>query len=183
MQVRPRDASVHFPALILGILVLTAAIAAAVGAGSANVFGLNAQSIETGENRTEARGWRPGFRASSPGPSSSGRVGANALEEGGNAVDAAVAMAFALAVTHPSAGNVGGGGFLLLRPASGEPAVWDFRETGRPAERADAVGNLPEEGAGSRHGVAGGPRRRARTGLGAGKGKAAAPACRTTGVV
>lgn len=56
------------------------------------------------------------------------RVGAAVLNEGGTAVDAAVATAFALAVTHPTAGNIGGGGFLLFRPASGEPEAYDFRE-------------------------------------------------------
>jgi gamma-glutamyltranspeptidase/glutathione hydrolase len=56
------------------------------------------------------------------------RVGAQALADGGTAVDAAVATAFALAVTHPTAGNIGGGGFLLFRPASGEPSAYDFRE-------------------------------------------------------
>jgi gamma-glutamyltranspeptidase/glutathione hydrolase len=56
------------------------------------------------------------------------QVGIEVMMDGGNAVDAAVASAFALAVVHPAAGNVGGGGFLLVRPAAGKPAVYDFRE-------------------------------------------------------
>src|SRR3954466_1475370 len=55
-------------------------------------------------------------------------VGVAVLKAGGNAVDAAVAVAFALAVTHPTAGNLGGGGFLLLRTAAGESTFYDFRE-------------------------------------------------------
>jgi gamma-glutamyltranspeptidase/glutathione hydrolase len=55
-------------------------------------------------------------------------AGASILHQGGNAVDAAVATAFALAVTHPSAGNIGGGGFMLVRKPSGETAIFDFRE-------------------------------------------------------
>ena len=55
-------------------------------------------------------------------------AGLKILEEGGNAIDAAVAVAFALAVTHPSAGNLGGGGFLLVRMADGTTNFIDFRE-------------------------------------------------------
>ncbi|MEQ8486492.1 MAG: gamma-glutamyltransferase [Pseudomonadales bacterium] len=58
------------------------------------------------------------------------RVGVEVLKEGGTAVDAAVATAFALAVTHPTAGNIGGGGFLVYRPVKGDPVAYDFREVG-----------------------------------------------------
>lgn len=56
------------------------------------------------------------------------QVGADVLWDGGNAVDAAIATAFALAVVHPTAGNIGGGGFILLRNADGTTAAIDFRE-------------------------------------------------------
>jgi gamma-glutamyltranspeptidase / glutathione hydrolase len=55
-------------------------------------------------------------------------VGLAVLKQGGNAVDAAVAVGFALAVTHPQAGNLGGGGFALIRMADGASTFLDFRE-------------------------------------------------------
>ena len=55
-------------------------------------------------------------------------VGVSVLQQGGNAVDAAVAVGFALAVTHPYAGNIGGGGFMLIRFADGRSTFIDFRE-------------------------------------------------------
>ncbi len=74
------------------------------------------------------------------------RAGVEMMRSGGNAVDAAVATGFALAVVHPQAGNLGGGGFLLLRNATGETHFIDFREKAPAAATEnmylDAQGNV-----------------------------------------
>ncbi len=71
-------------------------------------------------------------------------IGAVILDQGGNAVDAAVAVSFALAVSFPRAGNLGGGGFLLYRPPGEAPVALDFREVA-PAT-ADRTMYLDEAG-------------------------------------
>src|SRR6187401_144820 len=64
-------------------------------------------------------------------------VGVAVLQKGGNAVDAAVAMGFAMAATHPFAGNLGGGGFMLIRFADGRSTFIDFREMAPAAATRD----------------------------------------------
>ncbi len=71
-------------------------------------------------------------------------VGLDVLRRGGNAVDAAVAVQFALAVVNPEAGNIGGGGFMVLRTGDGEAAALDFREKAPLAATRDMY--LDEEG-------------------------------------
>ncbi|OYZ89408.1 MAG: gamma-glutamyltransferase [Rhizobiales bacterium 17-65-6] len=74
------------------------------------------------------------------------RVGADILRRGGNAVDAAVAVGYALAVVHPCCGNLGGGGYMLVRLADGRATFIDFREVAPGAATAgmflDGDGNL-----------------------------------------
>jgi len=57
-------------------------------------------------------------------------VGIEILKQGGNAIDAAIATAFALQVVHPQAGNIGGGGFLVFMDDKGESTTIDFRRAG-----------------------------------------------------
>jgi gamma-glutamyltranspeptidase/glutathione hydrolase len=90
------------------VLIACAVVSAPIGAGSVPV---------------RARG---GMVASQNALASA--IGADAIKDGGTAIDAAVATAFALAVVHPTAGNIGGGGFLVYRPASGQAVTYDFRE-------------------------------------------------------
>lgn len=73
-------------------------------------------------------------------------IGAKILAEGGNAIDAAVAVQWALAVCHPQAGNIGGGGFMVLRLADGTSTTLDFREEAPGAASAtmyqDSLGKV-----------------------------------------
>src|SRR6516225_4007498 len=64
-------------------------------------------------------------------------AGVEIMKAGGNAVDAAVAVGFALAVTHPEAGNIGGGGFMLFRCPDGEVHFLDYREKAPAKATAD----------------------------------------------
>lgn len=77
------------------------------------------------------------------------QIGVDILKRGGNAVDAAIAMAFGLQVTYPSAGNIGGGGFMLVRMADGRATAIDFRETApaaaTPEVYLDKSGNVIPE--------------------------------------
>ncbi len=98
-------------------------------------------------NATNASGQsyaRNGLVASSSKLAS--EVGIDILKKGGNAIDASVATAFALAVTHPSAGNIGGGGFLVFMDSTGSATTIDFREKAplkaSPEMFLDNAGNL-----------------------------------------
>ena len=76
----------------------------------------------------------------------SSEAGASVLAKGGNAIDAAVATAFSLAVTYPAAGNIGGGGFMVVRMADGSATTFDYREKAplkaTPTMYLDAKGEI-----------------------------------------
>src|SRR5215212_9799812 len=105
---------------------------------------MSLSAITAQQNDTSIVSSRSGMVVSTSAPASD--VGAAILRKGGNAVDAAVATAFALAVTHPSAGNIGGGGFMVIRPAKGAPITIDYREraplASTPTMYLDSTGKI-----------------------------------------
>jgi gamma-glutamyltranspeptidase / glutathione hydrolase len=97
--------------------------------------------VSSSSRRTTASGWREPVRAPYAMVASTSRfaseIGVEVMKRGGNAVDAAVAIAFALAVVYPEAGNLGGGGFMLIRLRDGKTFAIDYREVAPLAARRD----------------------------------------------
>ncbi|HEY6308601.1 MAG TPA: gamma-glutamyltransferase [Candidatus Angelobacter sp.] len=112
--------------LILQLIALAATIPWAIGEGLRPVHAKSAMVVSVHEEAS--------------------KVGVEIMRQGGNAVDAAVATGFALAVVHPAAGNIGGGGFMLVRLANGQVHFLDYREKAPKAATRDmyldAQGNV-----------------------------------------
>src|SRR5450432_1191416 len=115
-------------------------------AASANAASAQTKPAEVSELVGGAGSMRAEFGAVTSVEPAATRAGVGVLEHGGNAVDAAVAIAYALAVTHPSAGNLGGGGFMLVRPKGGPTVALDFRETAPGALTRDAFDAMEKSG-------------------------------------
>src|SRR6478672_3965301 len=109
----------------LRLLLVTSLTAGMIGFRSSKLFDQTGQVTALAASRDPVRA-RHGIVASTNEEAS--RVGVDVMKRGGNAIDAAIAVAFALAVTHPAAGNLGGGGFMMIRLKNGKTTAIDYRE-------------------------------------------------------
>ncbi len=131
----------HRPALPLLLAAILAACGAPAGSPApATPAGVNSEWPMLGKARV-AEGRRAMVVSGSPIASA---VGRDILQQGGNAVDAAVAVGMALAVVHPEAGNIGGGGFMIIRMGDDSVHALDYRE--KAAGRATRDMYLDQDG-------------------------------------
>jgi gamma-glutamyltranspeptidase / glutathione hydrolase len=110
------------PAILLQLSLAAAAAAAVVSCSRSDTSAVPATELVSGPTITAQRGMVVSASAIAS------EVGRDVLVRGGNAVDAAIATGFALAVTYPVAGNIGGGGFMVIRFPDGRATTFDFRE-------------------------------------------------------
>lgn len=134
-------------------LVLSLACARRIAPGATPAPGIAAEWPYLGKARVTSA---PKAIVVSGSPIAS-KVGREILRQGGNAVDAAVAVGFALAVVHPEAGNIGGGGFMIIRPRDGRVQALDYRETAPGRASRDMYRGAGEEASVTGHLAAGVP--------------------------
>lgn len=127
----------------LSSLVIAFSIAISITAPAPQFFSVITEPTAAAASRDPVRA-RHGIVASTSKIAS--QVGVDVMKRGGNAVDAAVAVALALAVTYPAAGNLGGGGFMMIRLRNGKATAIDYREMAPAAAHRnvylDSNGNL-----------------------------------------
>jgi gamma-glutamyltranspeptidase/glutathione hydrolase len=140
-RLRPSSRRLRKPALLLFVLLFSQAFARNTSSAATP-----AMVADSGDMVSPSHGSKGMVATVHPEAS---RVGVAILQQGGNAIDAAVAVGFALEVVYPEAGNIGGGGFLLFRRADGEVHFLDYREKAPAKATAnmylDSKGNVVPE--------------------------------------
>ena len=152
-QVTYSGARVRVPAALLALSVTLACGHPSATPEVSPVAGIGEELAVRGKSRVTAS--RQAMVVS--GSPIASQVGRDILQQGGNAVDAAVAVGFALAVVHPEAGNIGGGGFMIIRPRDGKVQALDYREAAPALATRDMYRSAGEDGSVTGHLSAGVP--------------------------